>query len=1046
MPFLSAETPIDLTPDAEETPDTVALESLARSLVSRLDVSPRVPRATYRFQFNSEFGFRDALKVIPYLAKIGVSDVYASPYLKARPGSTHGYDVDDYDRLNLEVGNEADYDAFVDALDQHDLGHIMDFVPNHMGIGRGTNRWWVDVLENGRSSPYAPFFDIDWDPIKPDLRGKVLLPFLGDHYGAVLEGGQFCLDYDVEGGAFRIFYYENSLPVAPPTYPAILRRHLDTLTERLGDEDLDLLEYLSIITALERLPGQDETDPDLIAERQREQVVAKRRLADLVQRSRPVREAIDTAVAGYNGTEGASESFDPMDQLLEAQSYRLAFWRVAAEEINYRRFFAINELAGVRQEVPAVFDAVHAFTLDLLASGRVNGLRLDHVDGLYDPAGYLAQLQRAYLLETCHRQWSESDPLAAMDSPVNAGTDTKPIDWSGLLPVLETTLDEAVANGAEDLRRPLYVLVEKILEHGEDLPADWAIQGTTGYEFTNAVSGIFVDPAGRKPFDELYSRFIGEKINFANMVYDCKRLIMRVGLASEVAVLASELDRIAEQDRHSRDYTLNSLRDAMREIIACFPVYRTYIVCNGEPIRDVDRRYIEVAVREAKRRNPASDPTVFDFVRDVLLQEVGASTDEQRLKQSRFAMRFQQLSGPVMAKGLEDTAFYRYNRLTSLNEVGGDPTQFGVPVVNFHRENQQRLRHWPDAMLSSSTHDTKRSEDVRARINVLSEVPREWRAAINRWTRFNRKHKTRVNNVPAPDRNDEYLFYQTVLGAWPLGDVAAGWQEFIERIAAYMDKATREAQANTSWINPNEEYDAAMRAFVERALSRDGENPFLDDIASLQEKVAYYGAVNALAQQVLKLTAPGVPDVYQGTDSWDLSLVDPDNRRPVDYETRSRALRDLERRRDASALAVGLVDSWQDGRIKLYVTAWILRFRAEHADLFQRGDYLALSATGANADHVVAFARQHTSDDEGQEALVVVPRLLNALNRGHLVPPTGDEAWGATVLEVPHANEGTLYRNLFTGAEIAVVTVGGRPVLRLSEVLATFPVAVLERL
>ena len=1019
--------------------------SLARSLVSNLDVAPRVPRATYRFQFNSDFGFRDALRVIPYLAELGVSDVYASPYLKARPGSTHGYDVDDYGRLNPEVGSEGDYDAFVAALDQHELGHVMDFVPNHMGIGRGTNRWWVDVLENGRSSPYAPFFDIDWDPLKPDLRGKVLLPFLGDQYGTVLEQGQFQLRFDPATGSLSIQYYENVLPVAPTSYPSVLRRRLDEVMVERGEDDPDVLEYLSIITALERLPGQDETNPDLIAERRREQVVAKRRLAEIARRSARIRAAIDQAIAEYNGMVGRPESFDLMDQLLEAQSYRLAFWRVAAEEINYRRFFAINELAGIREEEPAAFEAVHALTLSLLAEGRVTGLRLDHIDGLYDPAAYLMRLQRAYLLEICHRQWSELDQQAALDGSVDAAAEIDLIAW----PALKRAINDAITSDEGVPRRPLYVLVEKILEHGEELPEDWAVYGTTGYEFTNAVSGLFVDSAGRKPFDELYSRFIGGKTNFATMVYDCKRLIMRVGLASEVAVLASELDRIAEQDRHSRDYTLNSLRDAMREIIACFPVYRTYIVCGGEPIRDVDRRYIESAVREAKRRNPASDPTVFDFVRDVLLQEVGASTEEQRDRQCRFAMRFQQLSGPVMAKGLEDTAFYRYNRLVSLNEVGGDPTRFGMDVNAFHRDNQYRLRHWPDAMLSTSTHDTKRSEDVRARINVLSEVPREWRAVINRWARINRKHKTRVDNTPAPDRNDEYLFYQTVLGAWPLdagSDDAAGWQEFVDRIAAYMDKATREAQVNTSWINPNEDYDGALQLFVQRVLSREGENPFLDDVGPLQEKVAYLGALNALGQQLLKLTVPGVPDIYQGTESWDLSLVDPDNRRPVDYETRSRDLRDLERLRNASDMARSLVDTWDDGRIKLYVTAWTLRFRADHPALFRRGEYVPLSAAGAKADHVLAFARQLSEDGRQQEALVVAPRLVNGLTRGQLVPPTGSDVWGATVLEVPQANEGAIYRNLFTGAEIEVVTVGGRPVLRMPDVLATFPVALLERL
>jgi (1->4)-alpha-D-glucan 1-alpha-D-glucosylmutase len=1027
-----------------------AIERIVADLISRLDVAPRIPRATYRLQLNPDFGFRDAQRIIPYLASLGISDVYASPYLSARPGSTHGYDVDDYARLNPELGSDDDYDALMGTLDRYDLGQVMDFVPNHMGIGRGTNRWWVDVLENGRSSPYSTFFDIDWDPLKPDLRGKVLLPFLGDQYGVVLERGELELRFDADNGTLSISYYDNTLPVAPPTYAMVLRHRLDQLTASLPEDDLELLEFLSIITALEHLPGQHETDPELIAERQREQLVAKRRLAELAQRSRPVREAIEGAVLDYNGRPSEPESFDLMDHLLEAQSYRLAFWRVAAEEINYRRFFAINELAGIRQEEPEVFEAAHDFVLGLLAGGGVTGLRLDHVDGLYDPAGYFAALQHAYLLAVCRRAWCESERQVAPDHAGDAAEHTSPsLEWSDIAPRLSTALDELTGNGTGDLTRPLYVLVEKILEHGEDLPADWAVHGTTGYEFGNAVGKLFVDSSNRRAFDELYSRFIREKIHFPDLVYSCKRLIMRVALASEVAVLANVLDRIAEQSRRSRDYTLNSLRDAMREIIACFPVYRTYIVCDAEPIRDLDRRYIDSAVKEAKRRNPASDPSVFDFVRDVLLQEVPASTEEQRLAQCQFAMRFQQLSGPVMAKGLEDTAFYRYNRLTALNEVGGDPTRFGLPVAAFHKQNIERLRRWPDAMVSTSTHDTKRSEDVRARIEVLSEMPREWRAAVNRWARMNRRHKTRVNNIPAPDRNDEYLLYQTLLGAWPLeqvGEDRSAWDQFVERIVAYMDKALREAQVHTSWINPNEEYDTAAATFVRRVLDRDVDNPFLEDIDAFQPRVAYLGAFNALGQQVLKLTSPGVPDIYQGTELWDFSLVDPDNRRPVDYARRSRILREFQRKKRSAPLARKLLTDWSDGGIKLYVTQRVLTLRADHPELFARGEYLSLDATGTRAEHVVSFSRHGVGEDASeQEVVVVVPRLLHGLVGGELVPPVGDTVWEATLLEMPHVAAGTVYRDIFTGSELAVETVGGRSVIRLRNVFGSFPVAVLER-
>ncbi len=1040
--------------EAARVAEEAALDAMVEGLMPGVPGAARVPRATYRLQLNGDFTFRDARRVVPYLAELGVSDIYASPYLKARPGSTHGYDVDDYNRLNPELGEDGDYEAFLAALDRHDLGHILDFVPNHMGIGRGTNAWWMDVLENGRSSPHSGFFDIDWDPIKPDLRDKVLLPFLGDQYGIVLEQGDFVLGFDEDAGTFAIDYYENRLPVAPPSYPAILRRHLPELVATLMPDDPDLLEFQSIVFAFEQLPAQTEADPGRVADRQREQTVAKRRLSEVARRSEPVRQAIARAIADYHGTPGDPASFDLMDELLEAQSYRMASWRVAAEEINYRRFFAINELAAVRQEEPAVFAAAHELTLSLLAEGKVHGLRLDHVDGLYDPAAYVTRLQRAYRVEVARRRAVGDEETVpggtVLASPEEvARSQERGRQWEAMRPRLDATLDAAVASGRLD-PRPIYLLVEKIVEHGEALPRDWAVHGTTGYEFANAVGGLFVDPAGRKPFDEVYTRFLGHKVSFADMVYDCKRLIMRVGLASEVAVLASSLDRIAEQNRRLRDFTLNNLRDALREVIACFPVYRTYVTCDGEDISASDRRTIETAVAAAIRRNPATDRTVFHFLRDVLLLQGGTGSPEQRATQCAFAMRFQQLSGPVMAKGLEDTAFYRYNRLTSLNEVGGDPTTFGVPVAAFHRENAERARHWPNAMLSSSTHDTKRSEDVRARISVLSEVPREWRIALNRWARLNRKARTRVAGGYAPDRNDEYLLYQTLLGAWPL-DVASlsddAWETFVDRIVAYMDKAAREAQVQTSWVNPNEEYDSALVAFVRRVLDREAGAGFLADFATLQAKVATVGAMNGLAQQALRLTAPGMPDVYQGTELWDLSLVDPDNRRPVDYDLRSRLLRDLSRRRDKRALAAELLERWEDGRVKLYLTATLLRARAEAPDLFERGEYLPLAASGPRADHVVAFARRlpPTAGGPAQEIVVIVPRLNHGLTGGATVAPLGEAIWGETTVELPREAAGGTYRDLLTDTDVPMSADAARLTVRLADALSTFPIAVLER-
>ena len=978
----------------------------------------RIPGSTYRLQLTPVFGFRDAERVLPYLAELGTGDVYASPFLKASPGSTHGYDVVDYGALNPEFGDQAAFDAFAAALRRHGLGLLADFVPNHMGVAQGRNAWWQDVLENGQASPYAGHFDVDWRPLKRELRGKVLLPVLGDHYGVVLERGELALRFDRGAGSFTICYYETPLPIAPPTYPLVLRRRLDALAAALPPDDPCLLEYQSIVAGLERLPANDERDPDLLAERRREQTVAKRRLADLVAASPEARTAIEDVVRELNGTPADPRSFDGLDALLEAQAYRLAYWRVAAEEINYRRFFAINELAAVRQEEPAVFDAAHALLLRLLAAGTATGVRIDHPDGLWDPAGYLRCLQGAH-----------------------AGAVDRAIDGD---PGAAAQRADPTAGNVE---RPLYVVVEKILEHGEELPEDWAAHGTTGYDFAAAVGGLFVDPAGRTPFDEIYARFAGGRVSYANLVYETKRLIMRVALASEVNVLAQALNRISEQDRRSRDFTLNNLRDALRETIACFPVYRTYVACEAGgdgalPERDRDRRYVEAAIAQAKRRNPAADPSVFDFLRDVLLlHHPAGATAKQRLERCRFAMKLQQLTGPVMAKGVEDTAFYRYNRLLALNEVGADPTRFGTTVAAFHRQNAARRERWPHALLATSTHDTKRSEDVRARIAVLSELPREWRAALTRWSRLNRRHKTRVDGQPAPSRNDEYALYQTLLGAWPAESPnAAVWQGFIERIAAWALKASLEAQVHTSWINPNEAYDAATQSFVRAILDPAG--PFVADAAGLRAKVAHFGAFNALSQQLLKLTSPGVPDVYQGTELWDFGLVDPDNRRPVDYARRTRLLRDL-RRRDPRRLAKDLVTAKEDGRIKLWLTHRALCYRQTDPDLFALGDYVPLAAHGRAQERLCAFARRAADPD--REVIVAVPRLIAGLCRGELVAPVGEAVWAETTLAVPGPAAGRSYRNALTG-EVVRAVAGERGVgLPLAEVFATFPVALLER-
>ena len=931
----------------------------------------RVPRATYRVQFHKGFTFRDAERIVPYLAHLGVSHLYASPIFRANPGSMHGYDIVDYNQINPEIGTEAEFDSLVATLQSHGLGLILDFVPNHMGIASGRNAWWQDVLEHGPDSPFASFFDIDWQPVKPELENQVLLPVLGDHYGVVLERGELRVSWD--DGAFALHYYDLPLPISPKTYPVILRRALPAVEAAFEPDSIPLLEMQSLGSTFEGLVSQELTVPD----RLREQFLAKRRLSQLIAEAPEIAAAIAMTLAELNGVSGEPGSFDALDDLIGRQFYRLSFWRVAAEEINYRRFFAINDLAAIRQEEPAVFEETHRLLLRLIAEGKAQGVRIDHPDGLWDPAGYLRELQTA-------------------------------VDAVG---------------------RSIYLVVEKILEHGEELPGDWPIDGTVGYEFAQSAGGTLVDGRGRKAFDELYGRFTGATIRFDQMVYEKKKLIMQVALASEVNVLARALDRLSEFHRRTRDFTFNSLRDAMTEIIACFPIYRTYATCDPEELTERDAAYVDQAARAAVRRNPASDPGVFAFVRDILLLNPADNlSDEQRADQCRFVAKFQQLTGPVMAKGLEDTAFYAYFRLSSLNEVGGDPAQFGVDVREFHRQNAQRLERWPNAMLTSSTHDTKRSEDVRARISALSEMPRVWRAAQNRWARANRRFKTKIDGALAPDRNDESLLYQTLLGAWPLG-VAAPGDDFVDRIAAYLLKAIREAQAHSSWLNPNEAYDGAASAFVRGVLSPSN-SLFLDDFAVLQARVVAAGAINGLTQQLLKLTAPGVPDIYQGTEVWDFSLVDPDNRRPVDYQMRQQLLDRLD--------DPGLVENWADGRIKLSVTQRTLAFRRENAGLFAEGGYLPLTAAGAGAHHLIAFARQLGE----REAIIIAPRLSDSLTAGSVDAPVGG-VWSGTRLALPRSLAGVQFRDLFTGE---LFDASESRDLDLAAVLATFPVALLERI
>jgi len=954
---------------------------------------PQIPDATYRLQLHRDFTFRDAARLAPYLARLGVSHCYSSPYLKARAGSRHGYDIVDHNALNPEIGSSADYDAFIEALHAHGLGQILDIVPNHMGIG-SDNQWWLDVLENGPASAYAAFFDIDWRPLKTELRGKVLLPVLGDHYGRVLEQGELKLAWIAEKGTFHVQYYNHCFPLDPATYPLILERDLSRLAEALGVEHPRFAEYQSLIAAFRNLPGRGEREQDRVIERQRDKEVHKKRLADLCAAAPLLNEHLERVVAYYSAGGGESARWAALHELLEAQAYRAAYWRVAADEINYRRFFDINDLASLRMENPQTFYTTHRLVSELIVQGKVNGLRIDHPDGLYDPAAYYERLQSF------------------------------------------VTAAAATAGGSAPRREALYVVVEKILASHEHLRSDWPVHGTTGYDFANLVNGLFVDAGGTEELDRAYTRFIRRTPDFDELLAERKRTIMRTALSSELNVLANHLNRLSEADWYARDFTLNALRHALSEVVAFFPVYRTYIA--ADRVTQDDRRYIEWAVAQAKKRSTAADVSAFDFVRRILLLEnLEQLPEAYRRAVLDFSMRFQQYTAPVMAKGLEDTSFYIYNRLVSLNEVGGDPRRFGVSVAAFHRGNQERAKRFPYSMLATSTHDTKRSEDVRARIDVLSELPGEWRAACARWGRINRSKKRKLEEGYAPDRNDEYLLYQTLLGAWPLEELdAAGLDVFRGRIEDYLLKAVREAKVHTSWINPNVEYEEATQEFV-RALLASEQNLFLQDFVPFVRRLTYPGLCNSLSQTLLKLTTPGVPDIYQGNEIWDFSLVDPDNRRAVDYARREGMLRALEEEVTTpdAGRARSLAERMEDGRAKMYLTWKVLRRRRAAPELFREGEYLPLTVEGAQAERVCAFARRR----DAAMIISVAPRCIARLAPPG-APPLGD-VWRDTWIQVPQAG---VFENVLTGERYAAQPRGEHPALPVDAVLGAFPVALLE--
>ncbi|HUI98636.1 MAG TPA: malto-oligosyltrehalose synthase, partial [Usitatibacter sp.] len=940
----------------------------------------RIPLATYRLQLHGGFTFRDATALVPYLAKLGASHVYCSPFLRARPGSTHGYDIVDHDALNPEIGTRADLEALVARLREHGMALMMDIVPNHMGVLAADNAWWQDLLENGPASTLADFFDVDWRPPAEYLANRVLLPILGDHYGVELAAGRLALRFDAHAGTFAVHYHAHRLPIDPREYPRILGAALQEL-DAAGPAAAHQAQALrSIVAGLAKLPRRDERRRPLADERNLQKEVLKGRLASLARASAAVSQAIEHAVDSLNGHADDPGSFDALHEMLEAQAFRVAYWRVASDDINYRRFFDINDLAALRQENDAVFEATHRLVLALVNDGLVDALRIDHPDGLYDPKAYFARL-----FESC--------------------------------------------------RRPPYVVVEKIVAPFENVPESWAVHGTTGYRFANVVNGLFVDPGSEARLTRTYHQFVGDESGFDEVARRAKRQILRTALASELTVLTSRLARIARADRNTRDFTFNTLRDGLTEVLAAFPVYRTYV---DDHVHPDDRRYIDWAVARARSESRAPDVDVFDFIRDALTCELPVRSPALAASLRQFARKFQQVSAPAMAKGVEDTAFYRYNRLVSLNDVGGDPNEFGFPPAKFHRASAHRAKHWPHTMLATSTHDNKRSEDVRARIDVLSELAAGWRLRLRRWHRMNAARKAAVEDLPAPSRNDEYLLYQVLLGSFPPGAPdAAALEAYRDRIAAYMRKAAREAKTRTSWARVNEEYEAATTAFVTALLDPRPGNVFLEDLRATAQAVAWLGFLNSLAMVTVKYTSPGVPDCYQGNEILDLSLVDPDNRRPVDYGVRRSLLERLSSLPDAPDAAAlrEVFTASIDGRAKLYLMWRLLRLRHECEPLFREAGYVPLHTSGTHARHAIAFARRHGR----QSVVTVVPRLVAGLGLEPGALPCGARVWADTRVDVPFLGPDARMRDVVTGRTLTLERGG----IALGELLGAAPVAVL---
>ena len=930
----------------------------------------KIPVATYRIQFCPSFDFDKAKAIVAYLAELGISDLYASPIFKARYGSSHGYDVVDPKQINPELGGQEKFEQLAEEVKNNGLGWLQDIVPNHQAFD-SNNPILVDVLENGPESQYRDFFDIDWNHPYEGIRGRVLAPFLGKFYGDCLESGELQLQYGQQG--LTVNYYDHQFPIRIESYSQVLTYQVGRLRKKLGRNNPDFVKLLGLLYAVKYIPSVAEG-----RERYDQISFIKGMLWELWNENQDVREYIEENIKTFNGIPGKPESFDLLDKLLADQFFRLAFWKVGNEELNYRRFFTVNDLISLRVEDEKVFNTTHSLIMRLFKEEKITGLRIDHIDGLYDPSQYLLRLR--------------------------------------------------------ERNNDAYIVVEKILELHEDLPVNWPVQGTTGYDFLNYVNGLLCEALNQKEFDRIYSRFIGDLITSDQLIDEKQRLIVDKHLAGDIDNLAHLLKHISSKYRYASDFTIYGLKAALVEVMAVFPVYRTYT--NKEGVSKIDRECIKEVIAKTKEKIPLflnEFLNELNFIEKFLLLEFDDHlSKEDKDKWLHFVMRLQQFTGPLMAKGVEDTVLYIYNRLVSLNEVGSTPAKFGISIDEFHNFNQNRSAYWPHTMNCTSTHDTKRGEDIRARINVLSEIPEEWEAQLKKWQEINAPQKDCIEGLDVPTPNDEYFLYQTLLGAFPFNE--SEYSAFIDRLKDYVIKAIREAKVNSGWLRPNTAYEEAFIKFVDNLLKGSEDNEFLKSFRPFQQKIQHYGVFNSLSQTLLKITSPGLPDIYQGTELWDLSFVDPDNRRPVDFEQRQAFLKEIKAKSETDIFSFisEMMAAPEDGKVKMFLIYQALKARRENLELFQRGDYQKLAVLGSLKDKIVAFSRKCGE----RTAIIIAPRLLTDLiKEGEY--PLGEQVWQETRISVASGSS-FVWKNAITNQEIQ-----SEDTLWMRDILSDFPVAVL---